>query len=135
MTPAETDRLLSFLDDQKIAVVATVGKSGAPQLTPLWYGIRDGRITLSTTKQTVKYTNLLRDDRITLCFYSEPAARDFATVWGHAEISDDESIWPETRAIVERYTTPERVEARMRDLRTQNRVIVTLEPDRVLFRT
>ena len=80
----------------------------------------------------MKYRNLLRDDRITLCFYSEPAAQDFATVWGHAEISDDESIWPVTRALVDRYEDPEAAERRMERLRTQDRIIISVRPERVV---
>ena len=53
---------------------------------------------------------------------------------GRAEISDDESIWTVTQAIVERYVSPDGVEARMRVLRTQNRVIISMEPERVVFR-
>ena len=60
---------------------------------------------------------------------------EYATLRGPAETSDDDSIWPVTQAIVERYVEPDRVEDRMRQLRTQNRVIISLAPDRVVFRT
>ena len=36
--------------------------------------------------------------------------------------------------IVERYVRPDGVEARMRNLRRQNRVIISLEPQRAVFR-
>ena len=72
---------------------------------------------------------------IRICIYSEPLAQDYATVTGRAVIRDDESIWPDTRAIVERYVAPENVEPRMQMLRTQPRVIVSLTPERVSFRT
>ena len=70
-----------------------------------------------------------------MCVCSEPLAAEYATIHGRAEIRDDESIWPETQAIVERYVSPEGVDARMRVLRTQNRIIISLAPERVLFRT
>ena len=53
---------------------------------------------------------------------------------GRAEIRDDDSIWEDTRAIVERYVEPDRVEARMDVLRGEDRVIVSVEPDGVVFR-
>lgn len=59
---------------------------------------------------------------MTVCIYPEPEAEDYATVWGRVAIRDDESIWPDTRAIVERYVPSEGVEARMQQLRSQNRV-------------
>ena len=135
MTPDEVTRLEELLRPPRIAVVATVGRNGMPQLTPNWYRFANGRLTISTTKERIKYRNLSRNALITVCIYSEPLAGDYATLWGKAEISDDESIWPETQAIFERYLSPGRVDALMRELRTQNRVIISLAPGRVIFRT
>ena len=134
MTAEEMARLEEFLKPSRIAVVATVGKTGMPQLTPNWYVFQDGRLALSTTKERVKYRNLSRDSRLAICIYSEPRAEEYATVVGRAEVIDDESIWPVTRAIVERYVAPDGVEPRMRQLRAQNRVIISLAPERIVFR-
>ena len=114
--------------------MATVGTSGMPQLTPNWYRYSGGRLAISTTRERIKYRNLARDDRLAVCIYSGTLAEQYVTLRGRADISDDESIWPETRAIVERYLAPERVDARIRDLRRQNRVIIAMRPERVLFR-
>ena len=134
LTAEETARLKEFLGPSRIAVVATVGLRGMPQLTPNWYRFANGRLTVSTTKERVKFRNLSRDRRLAVCIYSEPRAGDYVTLIGRAEISDGESIWPETQAIVERYVEPDRVEDRMRLLRTQNRVIISMTPERVVFR-
>ena len=75
----------------------------------------------------------MRDDRLTVCVYSDPEAIEYCALTGQAEVSDDDSIWPETQAIVERYQTPEATEERMAQLRTQNRIIISLTPERVLF--
>jgi hypothetical protein len=91
-----------------------------PQLTPNWYVCRGGKLLISTTKERVKYRNLVRDNRMTICIYAEPEAQDYATVWGRVTIRDDESIWPDTRAIVERYVPSEGVDTHMAQLRTQN---------------
>jgi hypothetical protein len=72
---------------------------------------------------------------MTVCIYTERDAQDYATMWGHVTIRDDDSIWPDTRAIVERYVPSDGVEARMAQLRTQNRVVIDFEPERVMFRT
>ena len=134
LTPEEERRLVEFLKPSLIAVVATVGRSGMPQLTPNWYEFAGGRMTISTTKERVKYRNLSRDDRLAVCVYSGDRAEEYATITGRVEISDDDSIWPLTQAIVQRYVAPEDVDARMRQLRTQNRVIISLTPERVVFR-
>ena len=135
ITPEEEARLGEFLEPSRIAVVATVGSDGMPQLTPNWYHFANGTMTISTTKERVKYRNLSRDLRLSVCVFTEPGAADYVTLRGRAEISDDESIWPETQAIVERYVAPDQVDARMGQLRTQNRIIISLKPERVIFRT
>ncbi len=70
-----------------------------------------------------------------ICVYSEPQAADYVTMSGPVEISDDDAIWPLTQAIVERYVPAEAVAERMRQLRSQNRVIITLAPEHVFFRS
>ena len=135
LTSAEHSRLEAFLEAPWIVVVATIGRDGMPHLTPNWYAVQDGRIAISTTKETVKYGNLSRDDRVSLCVCTEPLAKEYTTIWGRAEISDDESIWPVTRRIVERYAVPDKVDDRMALLRSQRRVIVSVTPDRVMFRS
>ena len=130
----QQSKLAEFLAPPRIAVVATIGRDGMPQLTPNWYVYTDWRLLVSTTKQRVKHRNLVRDGRIAVCVCSEPLAEEYVTVRGRAEIRDDDSIWEDTRAIVERYVEPDRVEARMDVLRGEDRVIVSVEPDGVVFR-
>ena len=134
MTPEDTCRLEAFLKPSHIVVVATIGRSGMPHLTPNWYYYANETLMISTTKERIKYRNLRRDNRMTVCIYSEPRAQDYVTLWGDVIIRDDASIWPDTRAIVERYVPAPDVEVRLQQLRTQNRVIIDFTPDRVLFR-
>jgi PPOX class probable F420-dependent enzyme len=134
VTPEETHRLEAFLKPSHIVIVATIGRNGTPHLTPNWYAYARETLMISTTKERVKYRNLRRDNRMTVCIYSEPQAQDYVTLWGRVTIRDDASIWPDTRAIVERYVPAQGVEARLQQLRTQNRVILDFKPKRVLFR-
>jgi PPOX class probable F420-dependent enzyme len=134
VTPEDTRRLEAFLKPSHIVVVATIGRSGMPHLTPNWYSYANETLMISTTKERIKYRNLRRDNRMTVCIYSEPRAQDYVTLWGDVIIRDDASIWPDTRAIVERYVPAQDVEARLQQLRTQNRVILDFKPERMLFR-
>jgi len=127
-------RLEEFLEPTRIAVVATVGADGMPQLTPNWYAYHAGRICISTTKQRVKYRNLRRDDRISVCVIAGALAIEYVTIRGRAVIIDDDSIWPITEAIVRRYVPTDGVQARMDQLRRQDRIIISLEPALVHFR-
>ncbi len=134
LTSDELARLDEFLEPSRIVIVATIGGMGQPQLTPNWYKFADGRLTISTTKDRLKYKNLSRDPRITVCIYSEPRAADYVVLSGKATIMDGEEIWPYTAAVIERFvpegTVPERIER----MRTEGRVIISLEPERVRFR-
>ena len=73
LTPEELSRLEAFLKPSRIAVVATVNQTGVPQLTPNWYAFSNGRLTVSTTKERVKFRNLSRDSRIALCISRSPS--------------------------------------------------------------
>ena len=130
----ELTRVEEFLAPPLIAVVATIGDTGMPQLTPNWYVYQDGRVAISTTKERVKYKNLVRDPRLAICVYSDMEATEYVTIRGQVEVYDDDSIWPVTQAIVERYVTPDLVESRMRRLRTENRVIASMAVESVVFR-
>ena len=92
-----------FLEPSRIAVVATIHRSGMPHLTPNWFVYEGDRIAISTTKERIKYRNLSHDPRMSVCIYSELTAVDYVTVSGPVSVSDDESIWPVTRLIIERY--------------------------------
>ena len=127
-------KLAEFLEPSRIVVVATIGRNGTLQLTPNWYWFDGETISISTTKNRVKYRNLSRDHRMSVCIYSEPRAADYAMVTGTVTISDDESIWPTTRKIIERYADPDRIERQLAEMRTQGRVILSLTPATVAFR-
>ena len=130
----DSARLEKFLEPARIAVVATIYRGGMPHLTPNWFVYDAGRVAISTTKDRIKYRNLSNDPRMSVCIYSELTAADYVTVSGSVSISDDESIWPVTRRIVERYVLAANVEQRLAQLRTQSRVILSLAPESVVFR-
>jgi PPOX class probable F420-dependent enzyme len=127
-------QLEAFLRPSLIAVAATVGNEGMPQLTPVWYDYRDGAMLISVTKERLKYKNLVRDSRMSVCVYGPPLAKVFVTMTGRVELADDESIWEPTQAICARYMSPDEVGPWMQMLKGENRVLITLRPDRVMFK-
>ena len=60
MSPSDLSRLETFLEPARIVIVATIGRDGTPHLTPNWYVFENGRLSISTTKERVKYRNLSR---------------------------------------------------------------------------
>lgn len=132
-TPEESSGLEEFLQASRIGVLATINPDGSPQISPIWYRYNEGRITMSTVEETLKCRNLRRDPRASLCVYSIPDGLEYVTLKGTASVSEGDSIWEETQAIVDLYELPEAAANRMARLRGQNRVIVTLIPEKINF--
>ena len=64
MTEEEID---SFLDEQRIVQVCTIGPRGRPHIMPLWYVVDDGRVLRGWTyAASQKAKNLERDPRATI---------------------------------------------------------------------
>jgi PPOX class probable F420-dependent enzyme len=71
--PAIPESHRDLLDNNQVAIVATVGPDGVPQVTASWFVVEeDGtvRMSLNTTRQKVK--NLMRRPEGTL-FFIDPA--------------------------------------------------------------
>lgn len=131
----ELTRVENFLAPSLIVLVATVGSTGVPQLTPNWYVYQYGKVKISTTKERVKYKNILRDPRVSLCVYSDMSASNYLAIYGEAKIYEDATIWPVTQSIVERYVPPDLVEEYMGEIRRpENRVIMSVDVERVVFK-
>lgn len=88
-----TERLLSnsvraFLEEPRFAVLATINRSGTPQLTVMWYALRpdDDVVVLNTSRGLLKERNLRRDPRVSLCV--EDGLR-YVTLEGRAELIED----------------------------------------------
>ena len=134
MTDDQRARLVQFLEPSRIVMVATIGRDGMPQMTPNWYFFNGDRVAISTTKDRVKYRNLSRDPRMTVCIASEPMAGDYVSISGSVFISDDDSIWPTTRSIIGRYTPLENADGMIERMKDEGRVILWLTPEKVTFR-
>jgi PPOX class probable F420-dependent enzyme len=61
-----SDEVGAFLQEQRVVICATQGRSGWPHLMPLWYVMRDGEVWAWTYAKSQKVRNLERDDRATL---------------------------------------------------------------------
>jgi PPOX class probable F420-dependent enzyme len=89
-----------LLDEERVAVVSSLGTRGWPHSMPLWFVPRDGVVWIWTYAKSQKVRNLERDPRATVLVetgreYSELRGamieseavihRDFETVLGFAE--------------------------------------------------
>lgn len=58
--------LAVFLDEQRVVIVATIGRGDWPHVMPLWYVVRQGELWSWTYAKSQKVRNLERDARATL---------------------------------------------------------------------
>jgi PPOX class probable F420-dependent enzyme len=93
-----------LLRSRAVAFVSTIGKSGAPQITPLWFLWDGERVRISLVEGRQKLRNLRRDPRIAVAI-ADPARPTFylelrGTV---SELVPDPGLELE-RAIAQKYT-------------------------------
>ncbi len=125
--------ITAYLAASHIAVVATVNRNGEPHLTPNWYRYDGNVLTFITRKDRLKYLNLQRDHRISVCMYDPPAASHYVVIYGTATWNDQD-IWDEARRIIERYRAPDQVEGYLTRWKTEPRVLITVTPERIATR-
>ena len=82
------ERVRAFLEEPRFAVMATINRSGTPQLTVMWYALLadDDVVVLNATRSLLKERNLRRDPRMSLCIED---GRRYVTLEGRAELVDD----------------------------------------------
>jgi PPOX class probable F420-dependent enzyme len=125
--------ITSYLAASHIAVVATISRNGAPHLTPNWYRYDGKVLTLITRTDRLKYLNLQRNNRISVCIYDLPVASNYVVISGTATCNDQD-IWDEARRIIERYRAPGEVDDYLARWKTEPRVLVTVTPERISTR-
>jgi len=88
MTPA---KLQSFLDEERILQVATIGPNGWPHLVPMWYVMEGDRIVFRSFTRSQKIANLRRDPRLTVVVERGDAYADLQGVMikGRARLEGD----------------------------------------------
>jgi PPOX class probable F420-dependent enzyme len=81
-------KVREFLEEPHYAVMATINRSGTPQLTVMWYALHpeEDVILLNSSHQLLKVKNLRRDPRMSLCVED---GRRYVTLEGVAELIED----------------------------------------------
>lgn len=78
----------AFLGELRYATLATINSDGSPQQTAVWYDIDGDTILMNTTTGRLKYRNLLRDQRASVCVID---AYRVVTISGRVELNADQA--------------------------------------------
>jgi PPOX class probable F420-dependent enzyme len=109
------DEIIRFLNEQRVATLATISPSGQPHLVAMWYAVIDGVVWFETKAKSQKAVNLRRDDRVTVMVetgHTYDALRGVA-LEGRATIVDDpDALWAVGVSVWERYNGPYSEEVR-----------------------
>lgn len=112
--------------DSSVAILATVGASGRPQLSAVWFLADDDRIRLSLNDSRQKMKNLIANPAVSFFILDLDNPSRYLEIRGDAEIEPDPDY-----AFAERVGAKYGVDLRSRDRPGESRVVVTLKPVRV----
>ncbi len=129
-----SEEITRFLDEQRVATLATVAPSGQPHLVAMWYAVLDGVLWFETKAKSQKATNLRRDSRVTVMIETGDTYDTLRGVAleGHATIVDDpDALWAVGVSVWERYNGPYSEEVRpMVEFMLTKRVAVRVDVER-----
>jgi PPOX class probable F420-dependent enzyme len=109
-----------------VAVLATIGADGRPQLSAVWFLI-DGdqlRVSLNTSRQKVK--NLRANPAVNLFILDRARPTRYLEIRGDAEVTDDPDY-----AFATRVGAKYGADLRAYDGSNPQRVVVTVRPSRI----
>ena len=101
--------IVDFVNNSRTGTLATIGPSGQPHLTAMWYAVVDGEIWLETKVKSQKAVNLKRDPRVSFLLEDGDSYDTLRGVSfeGVAEIIDEPEVLHRVGVSVwERYTGP-----------------------------
>lgn len=131
------EEVWAFLEQAHSLQVATIGKDGAPHLTTVWFGIRDGKFLFETYGKSQKVVNLRRDNRIAL-LAEDGDTYDMlrgVSINGTAEIIDENPALTEAMGFLMRIHFKGRPEADLEQMTEQmarKRIVVSVTPEKLM---
>ncbi|MDV3292858.1 MAG: PPOX class F420-dependent oxidoreductase [Nitrososphaerales archaeon] len=118
-----------FLKGVHFAKLATLNKSGSPQLTPVWYMYDDGKLIVNTAAGRVKHGNILRDPRVALLI---DEGYKYVTISGRARVAKERDGHKDIETLAIMYTGEERGRKAARERYSkEERVSIEIIPRRV----
>ena len=111
-------------------VLATVGRSGGPVTSAVWYGLEGDTVLVSTPADGTKAANVRRDARVSFIVDAKDRPYRGVAIEGHAEAVDDLDLarW---RAIARRYVGDDLSPEMRQRVESRPRAIILIVPRRI----
>ena len=130
------EEIVSYLEEQKVLNVATIGPTGHPHVVAMWYVVLDGKPAFWTFGKSQKVMNIRRDPKITGLVESGEAYNELRGVElvGTARLIEDyESILDIGVQVATKYTgAPNDDALPFIEKQAQKRLGVVLDVDEVV---
>lgn len=127
------ERQQAFLATMPNVIVATVRRTGLPQLTPVWYLWTGEEIWICAAAGTAKVHNLRRDARIVLCI-DDPASGDYVQITGTATIIEGPDARDAALVLIRKYREEPDVVPHWEGISAvAEQVIIAVRPERFMW--
>ena len=129
--PLTKSQLDTFLNEPRMAHLATASKHGKPRVSPVWYVYENGSFYFTTRLGRVKSNHIRKNPHVALSIASDERPYRAVCVFGTAElIQNDRDKWLER--ISTRYGEREGREWLSEAVKQKGRVVFKLQPDRIM---
>ena len=129
--PLSKSELASFLDEVRMAHLATSSKSGKPHVSPIWYVYEDGVFYFTTRLSRVKGRHVQSNPSVALSIATDQRPYRAVCAFGQATIvKEGRDEW--LKRISTRYGAKEAMNWLADATKQPGRVVFMLRPDRVL---
>ncbi|HKB25694.1 MAG TPA: PPOX class F420-dependent oxidoreductase [Methylomirabilota bacterium] len=117
-----------FTTKKAFAHLATLGRDGAPQVTPVWVDYDGTHVRFNTARGRVKERNLRRDPRVALALQDPDNPYRYVQVRGRVAEMTEKGADAHIDALAKKYLGQDRYPYRKAD---EVRVIVSILPEKV----
>ena len=141
MSKSETKKFL--MQGTFTAKITTVNKDGSPHVVPVWFVLDERKnrtarniedIVFTTYEDSIKATNIQRDNRVSICVDDQTPLFSFVTIHGTAKLvrqKYNELLKWNTR-IAERYMGKSNAKAYGKRNSTEGVVLVRVKPTKII---
>lgn len=129
--PLSKSELKDFLDEPRLAHLATVSRSGRPRASPIWYVYEDGAFYFTTRRGRLKGKHIQQNSRVALSIATDERPYRAVCAFGRAVIvNENRDGWLEK--ISSRYGRDEGKTWLAGAIKQPDRVVMMLKPERIL---